>query len=75
MACVVFITGPAGSGMTTRLLLETAISARSTAPQLEQKILAMTYMHGARKRMDTSFAETPSCVQLPRRITTIDGIR
>ena len=33
----------------------------------------MAYMHGARKRMEASFAETPSCVQLPRRITTIDG--
>src|ERR1039458_304428 len=73
MACVVFITGPAGSGKTTRLLHETAIIARSTALQLQQKVLAMAYMHGARKRMETSFAETPSCVELPRRITTIDG--
>lgn len=73
MACVVFITGPAGSGKTTRLLHETSIMAQSKSLQLEQKVLAMAYMHGARKRMEASFAETPSCVQLPRRITTIDG--
>jgi superfamily I DNA/RNA helicase len=73
MACVVFITGPAGSGKTTRLLHETSIMAQSKSLRLEQKVLAMAYMHGARKRMEASFSETPSCVQLPRRITTIDG--
>ena len=73
MPSVVFIAGPAGSGKTTRLLRETAASALGTSLQPEQKILAMAYMHGARKRMDTSFAETESCVRLPRRITTIDG--
>ena len=73
MAGVMFITGPAGSGKTTRLLHETAIIARSTGLQPQQKVLAMAYMHGARKRMEASFAETPSCVELPRRITTIDG--
>lgn len=73
MPPVVFITGPAGSGKTTRLLQQTAASAQSTALQGEQKILAMAFMHGARKRMEISFAETAICARLPRKVTTIDG--
>lgn len=73
MPAIVLLTGPAGSGKTTRLLEETAAKAKTLLTAEEQRILAMAYMHGARRRLEASLSEAPSCKALPRKITTIDG--
>src|SRR5436305_620534 len=50
---VIAFEGPAGCGKTHRLMdeLGAALHARPLAPH--QQVLALTYMHGARRRLDT----------------------
>ena len=50
--------GPAGTGKTYRLIEE----VRARAPELlktGQRVLGLTFMHGARRRLDESFANSP----------------
>lgn len=50
---LLFIRGPAGSGKTTRLVID--VRARIAAAPLEphQRVLALTRMHGSRRRMQS----------------------
>lgn len=70
---VVFITGQAGTGKTTKLLDLSACYAEEMLLHSHQKILAMAYMHGARRRLESRLDDHPLCKNLPRLVTTIDS--
>jgi len=71
MGHVTLVTGQAGTGKTTWLLNK----ANEFGPKLitseHQKMLAITRMHGARRRLELNLNET--CPNIPRTVTTIDS--
>lgn len=73
MPAPVYITGPAGTGKTTKLLERTAAYARDLLTQPHQQLLAMAYMHGARRRLESSLDEDNECSRVPRTVSTIDS--
>jgi superfamily I DNA/RNA helicase len=73
MPAPVYITGPAGTGKTTLLLDRTASFARELLTQPHQKVLAMAYMHGARRRLESSIAAHSECRKIPCTVCTIDS--
>ncbi|MEQ9145418.1 MAG: AAA family ATPase [Parvibaculaceae bacterium] len=63
--------GPAGTGKTYRLMEE----VRGHAAQLlraDQQVLGLTFMHGARRRLDESFVAAPE-TRGKSHVTTIDS--
>ena len=64
--------GVAGSGKTTRLLRNVGERIASGVLRDEQRVLALTFMHGSRRRLDGRLREQPG---LARRFDclTIDG--
>jgi hypothetical protein len=56
---VIAFEGPAGCGKTHRLMeeLAAALLARPLAPH--QRVLALTFMHGSRRRLDTRLRSVP----------------
>jgi superfamily I DNA/RNA helicase len=73
MPAPIYITGPAGTGKTTKLLALTAQCARELSFQPHQKVLAMAYMHGARRRLESSIAGHRECRTVPCTVCTIDS--
>ena len=73
MPAPIYITGPAGTGKTTKLLALTVQCARELSLQPHQKVLAMAYMHGARRRLESSIAGHRECRTVPCTICTIDS--
>jgi superfamily I DNA/RNA helicase len=73
MPAPIYITGPAGTGKTTKLLERTAVYARELLTHPYQQLLAMAYMHGARKRLESSIKEDEECSRIPRTVSTIDS--
>jgi superfamily I DNA/RNA helicase len=69
----IYITGPAGTGKTTKLLERTAVYAQELVTLPHQQLLAMAYMHGARRRLDSSLAEHSECKNIPRTVSTVDS--
>lgn len=54
-----FFEGPAGSGKTTRLMEEVAIVIKEKPLQEHQKVLAITKIHGSRRRLQSRLATIP----------------
>ncbi|VVT12194.1 ATP-dependent helicase [Hoeflea sp. EC-HK425] len=52
--------GPAGTGKTHRLIEEVGQHLIETSLDPHQRVLALTFMHGSRKRLDTRFGATPA---------------
>lgn len=52
--------GPAGTGKTYRLIEEVQKHLITTPLASHQRVLALTFMHGSRKRLDRRFAEIPT---------------
>lgn len=73
MPAPVYITGQAGTGKTTLLLGKTVAYARELLTQPHQQLLAMAYMHGARRRLESSIEDDPECRRIPRAVSTIDS--
>jgi superfamily I DNA/RNA helicase len=73
MPAPVYITGHAGTGKTTKLLDRTVEYSQALLLQPNQQLLAMAYMHGARKRLESSLAEHPQCSRIPRIVSTVDS--
>lgn len=65
--------GPAGSGKTTRLVAEVVrlVAARPLVPG--QRILALTKMHGARRRMDAKLNSAAGLERSRADCFTVDG--
>lgn len=73
MPAPVYITGQAGTGKTTHLLGRTVTYAQELLTQPHQQILAMAYMHGARRRLESSIEDHQECSKIPRTVSTIDS--
>src|SRR5688500_7294460 len=71
MNAPILITGYAGTGKTTRAmgLVEERVNAIS--PLEYQSFLGMSFMHGARRRLDQKLGDV--CGHFPYRATTIDA--
>jgi superfamily I DNA/RNA helicase len=69
----VLITGHAGTGKTTLLLDRTATYAAKTLTEDHHRILAITFMHGARHRLNVSLSEHSGCKCFKTLVTTIDS--
>jgi hypothetical protein len=54
-----FFEGPAGSGKTHELILEAVSASRKLLVHPDQKLLALTFMNGARHRLNARFGEVP----------------
>jgi hypothetical protein len=52
-----FFEGPAGSGKTHRLIGEALVASHEVLLHPNQKLLALTFMNGARHRLNSRFAE------------------
>ena len=50
-----FFEGPAGTGKTTALIDELSVLLKHQQLKEGQRILGLTYMHGARRRLDERF--------------------
>lgn len=74
MTQILYVTGYAGTGKTTRLLeLAAELGPRLVAKE-HQRLLAMAVMHGARRRLEASFDSHKHCQRIPRRVLTIDSV-
>lgn len=73
MPAPVYITGTAGTGKTTKLLERTAVYARELLTHPHHQLLAMAYMHGARRRLESSIKEDEECRRIPCTVSTIDS--
>ncbi|MBZ5676009.1 MAG: ATP-dependent helicase [Acidobacteriia bacterium] len=73
MISPVFITGQAGTGRTTRLMDLTGEYGSRLVAHEYQRILAMTLMHGARRRVEASLDKHEQCRTLRRSVSTIDS--
>lgn len=56
---VSFFEGPAGSGKTYKLIERTRELVTAGMLAEEQRVLALTFMHGARRRLEASLGEHP----------------
>lgn len=71
MTQITAVTGQAGTGKTTWLMQKAAELAPSFLVAEHDSMLAITRMHGSRRRLVAKLAE--SCPSLPYAVTTIDG--
>jgi superfamily I DNA/RNA helicase len=69
----IFITGSAGTGKTTKLLGLAAHHSAAHLKQPHQRLLAMAYMHGARRRLDAALEKDIECKKITRLVSTIDS--
>ncbi len=69
----IYITGAAGTGKTTKLLERTASYAKELITAPHHQLLAMAYMHGARRRLESSLEDDGECKKIPRTVSTIDS--
>lgn len=60
MAVIRFFEGPAGTGKTTRLMAALEDWVKEHGLGEGQKVLALTFMHGSRKRLDERLRSLPS---------------
>lgn len=65
------VTGPAGTGKTYALMQKASALSSSLVVADFQRLLALTWMHGARRRLEAELSIT--CPKTPRLVTTIDG--
>jgi hypothetical protein len=73
MPLPLYITGPAGSGKTYTLLNKAAEYSKRLITEDHQSLLAITYMHGSRQRLDASLSSHGACSKIRRSVGTIDG--
>lgn len=72
MPSLVAILGPAGTGKTTRLLESVGEYASRLVTEPQQRLLAMSFMNGARLRLDLALrAAYPN---IPRTVITLDKL-
>ena len=71
MGQIILIEGQAGTGKTTRLLAKAKELGPILVQREYQRVLAMSFMHGARRRLVDKFHA--DCPLLPTHITTIDA--
>jgi hypothetical protein len=71
MAHVTLVTGQAGTGKTTWLMHRANEYAQGMITAEHQRMLAITRMHGARRRVEMKLQEL--CHNIPYDVATIDG--
>lgn len=71
MGEIVAVVGKAGTGKTTWLMQQAAELAPRFLTADHHRLLAITRMHGSRRRLQLKLLE--SCPTIPHSITTIDG--
>jgi UvrD-like helicase C-terminal domain len=71
MRYVSLILGQAGTGKTTKLINDAAEAVRFLLDAKHKSALAITRMHGSRRRLQQKLAE--KCPNVPFLVTTIDG--
>lgn len=71
MKKVVAVVGQAGTGKTTWLMEQVAGLAPQLLSTSNQRVLAITRMHGSRRRLHLKMSS--NCPEIPCSITTIDG--
>jgi superfamily I DNA/RNA helicase len=64
-----YITGEAGSGKTRKLMEQAAARGSELVIEPHQRALAIAVMHGARRRLQATFAR--HCPKLPVTVSTI----
>jgi len=67
----ILITGYAGTGKTTRAMTLVEERVNAISPLEYQSFLGMSFMHGARRRLDQKLGDV--CGHFPYRATTIDA--
>jgi superfamily I DNA/RNA helicase len=70
MPTVVAVMGPAGTGKTTRLLDVAQEYAERLITRQPQRLLAMTFMNGARRRLDSALQK--AVPKIPKTTVTLD---
>jgi superfamily I DNA/RNA helicase len=65
------VVGQAGYGKTRWLMDRVSADAGAVLQSKHQRLLALSVMHGARRRVDGALAER--CGSVPRSVTTLDG--
>jgi len=71
MKRVILVTGQAGTGKTTWLIRKAKECASTLLTAENQRMLVITRMHGARRRLEMKLAE--ACPSIPRCLATIDS--
>jgi hypothetical protein len=71
MRRVTLVTGQAGTGKTTWLMDKANICAKELIRRESQRMLAITRMHGSRRRLELKLREV--CHDFPYAVATIDG--
>ena len=71
MGHVSLVTGQAGTGKTTWLIEKVRERAPSLVSSEHQRVLAITRMHGARRRVQNKLND--SCAEIPCSVATVDG--
>lgn len=71
MGRVTFVTGQAGTGKTTWLMNKANECAQDLITAEHQRMLAITRMHGSRRRLELNLSQT--CPDIPCIVATIDG--
>ncbi len=71
MGQVILVTGQAGTGKTTWLMRKASEYAQGVITTDHQRMLAITRMHGARRRVEMKLREV--CPNVPYDVETIDG--
>lgn len=72
MPSLLAVIGPAGTGKTTRLLELVGQNAAKLLTHPHQRVLAMSFMNGARARLDSSLGKAHPAI--PRTVITLDKI-
>lgn len=72
MPSILAVMGPAGTGKTTRLLELAGQHAGTLLTQPHQRLLAMSFMNGARARLDSALRK--SYPGVPRTVRTLDKV-
>jgi superfamily I DNA/RNA helicase len=70
---MIFITGHAGTGKTRLLLERVAFYAPTIVKAEHQRILALTFMHGSRQKLEENLTSHSVCKEFKRTVMTIDG--
>ena len=69
---IIAFEGPAGTGKTHRLMNELANAVRKRALLPHERVLALTFMHGSRRRLASRLQEI-ECIDGKFRATTVDS--
>jgi superfamily I DNA/RNA helicase len=70
---MIFITGHAGTGKTRLLLERAAVHAPELVNTDQHRILALSFMHGSRQKLEDNLASHSECKRFRRAVMTIDS--